>query len=584
MDDKSRSNRIKQDSGHYIPEASEGIVHSVLNSVADAVMAIDENHHVIYMNYVAEVITGCNFDDVKGKPLKEVFHANNNTSGAKPGNTAEQVFEMKKNVHSNIPTVVHTKDDMTFYLEETGSPIFDQQKRIAAIVLVFRDITEKIMAKEALQKSEETYRAVFENTGTATVILEKDGIIALANHCFAKLSGYAKEEIENKKKWMDFVDERDLKRMWEQHELRRKNREAALQEYEFRFIDRIGQKKYIYLTIDVIPGTDKSVASLLDISSQKRIEEQLRSDKNKFSLIFHESPIGILQYDENAVITECNEKFVDLIGSSREALIGLDMIHRLKDKKLIEQVKKSLEKGTGYYKGEYTSVTANKTTPVRIIFKGIKNAEGKYFSGVGLVEDITEQKKAEDKLREQKRQLASMIKNLPGFIYRCKYDADWTMIYISQGCKSITGYNPEDFIDNNKLAYNDIIHKAHQALVKNDWKLAVDDKKAYEGEYKIKTAENNIKCVLERGMGIYDENGKLLFLEGYVEDITQRKKAEQELRKLKDDLQTKVDEQTKELKKRVAELERFHKATIDREFRIKELRDKLDAYEKGSDA
>ncbi|MDA3820776.1 MAG: PAS domain S-box protein [Candidatus Delongbacteria bacterium] len=584
MADKGRDKYIKQHNDHNIPDISNDMVYSILNSVDDAVMAIDITGGMLYMNYMVEAMAGCEFQKVKGKSPGEIFSAHNTVSGAKPGNTTDEVFKTGQSVRSEEPTIIDAKDGNKCYLEEAGSPVFDQHNKVIAIVLVFRDVTEKHIAKEALQKSEEKYRTVFENTGTATVIVENDGIIFLANDCFAILSGYSKEEIENKMKWMDFVDERDLKRMWEQHELRRKNREAALTKYEFRFIDRLGNTKHISLSIDVIPGTDKSVASLLDISPHKQIEEQLRSDRDKFSMIFQESPIGILQYDENAVITECNEKFVEVIGSSREVLIGLNMIKDLKDNKLIQQVKKSLEKGSGYYKGNYTSVTRGKTTPVRIVFKGIKNAEGKYYAGIGLVEDITERIKAEKNLQEQKRQLSAMIKNLPGFIYRCKYDPDWTMLYISQGFKAITGYDPEELIDNHKRAYNDIIISEYQTVVKDDWSEAIDQKSTHKGEYQIKTAENKIKWVWERGTGIYDEKGNLLFLEGYIEEITQRKKAEQELYKLKDDLQIKVDEQTRELKKRIEELERFHKATIDREFRIKELRDELNAYKKNRNA
>ncbi|MFO7789678.1 MAG: PAS domain-containing protein [Bacteroidota bacterium] len=313
----------------------------------------------------------------------------------------------------------------------------------------------KVKASDQHQKnyeSEEKYRTVFENTGTATTILEEDGTISLANTKFEKLSGYSAEEIQNKKTWMEFVVKEDLDKMLYQHNLRRENKEKALTEYEFRFIDKNKNIKHIHLFIDVIPGTKKSVASLLD---------------------------------------------------------------------------------------------------------------------------ITDRKKAEIKLGEQKRQLSTIISNLPGFVYRCRYDKNWTMLYMSDCSKKITGYRPGDFINNKKLAYNDIIHPEHRNMVFRDWEKAIKENTSYEKQYQIFTSKNEVKWVWERGKAIYDPDGNLMFLEGYIEDITQRKKAEDDLYKLKRDLEKQVDRQTKTLKERVNELERFHKATIEREFRIKELRDEI---------
>ena len=135
---------------------------------------------------------------------------------------------------------------------------------------------ERKRAEEELHESEEKYRTIFENTGTATVIIEEDTTISLANAEFEKLSGYSKEEIEGKKTWADFVIKDDIERMKEYHRLRRINPDSAPKNYEFRFIDRACNIKGIFLTAAMIPGTKKSVASLLDMTDRKRIEEDLK--------------------------------------------------------------------------------------------------------------------------------------------------------------------------------------------------------------------------------------------------------------------------------------------------------------------
>ena len=127
-----------------------------------------------------------------------------------------------------------------------------------------------------LRNSEEKYRTIFETTGTATVIIEEDTIISLANREFEKLSGYSKEEVEGKKSWTEFVVKDDLERMKEYHRLRRVNPDLAPRNYECRFIDREGNIKNTLLTIDVIPGTKKSVASLSDVTDRKKAEEKIK--------------------------------------------------------------------------------------------------------------------------------------------------------------------------------------------------------------------------------------------------------------------------------------------------------------------
>lgn len=130
--------------------------------------------------------------------------------------------------------------------------------------------------KETLSESKVLYRTVFENTGTATIIGEDDTTIYLANTQFQSLSGYSKEELEGKKNWTDFIVEEDLAMMLQYHRLRRVNPEAAPKHYELRFHDRHGTTRNIYITVDLIPGTQKSVLSFMDITELKRAEREVR--------------------------------------------------------------------------------------------------------------------------------------------------------------------------------------------------------------------------------------------------------------------------------------------------------------------
>ncbi|MEI7857555.1 MAG: PAS domain S-box protein [Methanomicrobiales archaeon] len=139
-----------------------------------------------------------------------------------------------------------------------------------------------------LRESEEKYRTVFENTGTATVVLEESGIISLANNGFAQLSGFSKDDIEGKKSWTEFVVRDDLERMLAQNRLRMQDEAKAFTHYEFRFVTKSGYIRAIYLSIGVIPGTKKSIASLLDITDRKRAEEDLLKKNEELHASYEE--------------------------------------------------------------------------------------------------------------------------------------------------------------------------------------------------------------------------------------------------------------------------------------------------------
>ena len=124
--------------------------------------------------------------------------------------------------------------------------------------------------------SEVIYRTIFENTGTATIIGEGDTTIYLANSQFQNLSGYKKSELEGKISWTEFVAQEDLEKMLQYHQLRRVDPRAAPKHYELRFHDRNSTIRDMYMTVDLVPGTQRSVLSFMDITELKRAEREVR--------------------------------------------------------------------------------------------------------------------------------------------------------------------------------------------------------------------------------------------------------------------------------------------------------------------
>lgn len=144
-------------------------------------------------------------------------------------------------------------------------------------------------------------------------------------------------------------------------------------------------------------------------------------------------------------------------------------------------------------------------------------------------EPISDSHSSSEPLASGQATLSTLLANLPGAAYRCRNDSKWSMEFISQGCYALTGYPPEDFIQNQKRSFAEIILPEDRQHVWDQVLAAIDQHQPYQMIYRIRNADGHIRWVWEQGRGIYDPNGHLEALEGYISDITELKQREEEL-------------------------------------------------------
>nr|WP_246860776.1 bifunctional diguanylate cyclase/phosphodiesterase [Noviherbaspirillum sp. UKPF54] len=122
-----------------------------------------------------------------------------------------------------------------------------------------------------------------------------------------------------------------------------------------------------------------------------------------------------------------------------------------------------------------------------------------------------------------------LLSNFDGMVYRCLIDSNWTMQFISGGCLALTGYGSEDFIANVAVSYEDLIHPDHRQQVRDGVHAALRRHERIDLEYRIVRRDGAVRWVWERATGVKDMHGVYIALEGFIQDITQRKQAEQAL-------------------------------------------------------
>lgn len=234
------------------------------------------------------------------------------------------------------------------------------------------------------------------------VLTDTHQTVIFVNPGFVALLGYAPEEIIGRK-WLDIIPSENYDMVLEAE---RRRARGLSDRYEMVLQHKNGEEKEVL--IDASPRFDKTtgefsgtIGFVTDITQRKKDKLALQKNLLRYRLLFEQSPIGVFHFDNDGTIVDCNENFVTIIGSSREALMGLNMLG-LPDKKLVKQLQNALNGYTGFYEGVYHSVTAEKFTPVKVYVSPLLDKDGRSFGCVGIVEDVTEQKQARDALRKNK--------------------------------------------------------------------------------------------------------------------------------------------------------------------------------------
>lgn len=159
----------------------------------------------------------------------------------------------------------------------------------------------------------------------------------------------------------------------------------------------------------------------------------------------------------------------------------------------------------------------------------------------GTFQDIDDAKQVQRARDESERRLETLMSNLPGMAYRCQNVPDWTMEFVSAGCTELTGYEPGDLVDSRRVSFGALIVDTDRDRVWETIQTALQVRQSFEIEYRIRTAEGNERWVWEQGQGVFSEGGTVIALEGFITDISDRRRAEEALSENQERLRLALD-------------------------------------------
>ncbi|MCC7551467.1 MAG: PAS domain S-box protein [Methanobacterium sp.] len=278
-------------------------------------------------------------------------------------------------------------------------PFDDRKLKVSIEVALYKNQMEKKVKKS----NKSFYKVIFENTGTSTVIIEEDMTLSLVNTEFSQLTGYSKKEIEGKLNWTEFFASDDLPMMKEFHALRRINPDDAPRNYEARLITRNNDIRTVYLTVALLPGTKKSMASIVDLTELQRSKKEIEKSKKKFKTIFENAAEAMILFDRYGTILEANDKIEEISGFRKEELIGHKFM-KLLPKVKIEYLKalkafKDIISGNELKQVEWTIKNKAGKEIVFMAHPSVLRTENRIDGLVMIIEDVTDRKRVENTLR-----------------------------------------------------------------------------------------------------------------------------------------------------------------------------------------
>ncbi|MGC9356994.1 MAG: GAF domain-containing protein [Anaerolineae bacterium] len=257
---------------------------------------------------------------------------------------------------------------------------------------------------------------------------------------------------------------------------------------------------------------------------------QLQESEAKYQALFEASTSAIFLETVDGRILDCNAAACRLYGYEKEELVGLH-VRDIIPEELAETIPEVIEEelATGRYISEAIGKRKDGTlfpTEVSTLLLTI----GGEKAVVAYVRDLSEEKAAREALEEREETLRTLMGNLPGMVYRCRYDPNWSMEFVSVGCFDLTGYAPDDLLNNRRISYVDLIHPDDQKMVSDRIREAVEKNAIFRLAYRIITADEKMKWVWEQGRAVRSPTGEVLALEGIITDITARREIEERVR------------------------------------------------------
>lgn len=385
------------------------------------------------------------------------------------------------------------------------------------LLATVRDITERKRVQAALRHSEARFQGLLQQMNEGMVVLDAGQRIIDVNPRMAQIIGVPVSGLLEQP-WTDFLDPEVVPFFETRMALRRL---GISERYELPIRRPDGASRLLGVSGNPLRDAQGQVigayAIMSDITEQKRAEEALKASEERFRLLFQQGPVGILFYDPQGVLVDCNERFANFLGSTRERLLGLRLLEVVQNPEVVHALREALEGRPGVFEGEYRSLTGNRRPVGRLLTFQIRGEDGRDLGAFGIAEDYSARREAED------RYLALFENALEGMY---EVTPEGQILKVNPSVLKLLGFDSlEDF------------RKGTDANVKRDYvdpsrrevfrERLERDGRVTNFEFEAYRKDGSTIWLSDSAYLIRDDDGKPKIYAGFLQDITVKKQSEE---------------------------------------------------------
>jgi PAS domain S-box-containing protein len=507
---------------------------SILDNIPDMAWVKDKERRFIAVNNALAASTGVPIQEMIGKTDLDYY----------PKDIAEaymaddlQVIHTEQRKTVEEPFIGATKE--LVWIETVKTPLHNEKKEVIGTTGIARDITKRKQIEEQLRESETRFRELADLLPVIAFESDLKGKLTYVNNLAFDLFGYTREEFMGRPIF-DYIAPEDRERSISN--ARRVMAGEYLGNNEYTAVRKDGSR--LAALIQTAPMKNNrgeligSRGVLVDISRQKQIEDELRESESKFRALFEQSQESIILLDSQGKVIYSNPAHEQLTGIKREDFLG-KFIWEHPERVYIDDhgMVTSREK----YDAELQRLVATKQSPLlnRLTEIEMKTGDGDVhicLSSVILIEmendfmigliatDITEGKKIREALQESEEKYRSLVQNMKLGIFRTTPDAGGKILETNKACEEITGYSRNELLN---MAVKDLYSDPEDRSRFVEQISSAFGKANFETSFKKRDGSQISVSITAKP--IEDKTGKIVYIDGILEDITERLNIERAL-------------------------------------------------------
>jgi PAS domain S-box-containing protein len=495
-------------------QAEKNKLQSVIDAMEDGLTIQDKDYNIIYQNELVKTIFGYRL----GEKCYRVYEGRDKICDGCP---VEKAFRDGKS-HTSERRVVMPSGEVTFW-ENTANPIRDAEGRIVSCLEINRNITERKKAEQALADEATWRRILVEQSRDGIVILDQNGKVFEANQQFAEMLGYTPEEVAQLDVW-------DWEYLYPRERVLEMIRtvDEAGDHFETRHRRKDGSVYDVEISTNgaIFAGQKLIFCVCRDITERKQAEGALREAEEKYKNLIEATSDMIWEADETGTFTFVSPRIKDFLGYEVNEVVGkirtLDLVPKEEARKWLNRFKEINTKKAPFFGFEITHLHKNGN---QVVFEisGIPlfDSAGNFKGFVGINKDITERKKAEERVRSAAEEWRTTFDSITDFI--SIHDRNNRIVRMNKAFADALKTTPKELIG--KFCH-ELTHGTKEPPANCPQRQTLKTGKPAT----IEVYDSNLGIYVQESTSpIFDEKGKVAGSVHIAKNITERKQMEEQL-------------------------------------------------------